>query len=81
MEVTLGTLDVKSRPTRYQKGPPLQLMCCAPFRLLSQDFGMRQWSTRDWRIRVEDQSCSWSRTLEDKNQEEDLFNIQTEVST
>ena len=28
-----------------------------------------------------DQSCSWSRTLEDKNQEEDLFNIQTEVST
>ena len=30
---------------------------------------------------MEDQSCSWSRTLEDKNQEEDLFNIQTEVST
>ena len=26
-------------------------------------------------------SCSQSRTLEDENQEEDLFDIQTEVST
>ena len=42
MEVTLGTLDVKSRPTRCQKGLWLQLMCCTPFRLLSQDFGMRK---------------------------------------
>ena len=40
-EVTLGTLDIKSRPTRCQKGLWLQLMCCAPFRLLSQDFRMR----------------------------------------
>ena len=38
-EVNLGTLDVKSGPTRCQKGLQLQLMCCAPFRLLSQDFG------------------------------------------
>ena len=39
MEVTLGTLDIKSGPTRCRKGLWLQLMCCAPFRLLSQDFG------------------------------------------
>ena len=38
-EVTLGTLDIKSRPMRCQKGLQLQLMCCAPFRFLSQDFG------------------------------------------
>ena len=81
MEVTLGTPDVKSRPMRCQKGLWLQLMCCTPFRLLSQDFGIRRQSTGDQRIRVEDQSCSQSRTLEDENQEEDLFNIQTEVST
>ena len=30
---------------------------------------------------MEDQSCSQSRTLEDENWEEDLFDIQTEVST
>ena len=39
-EVTPRTLDIKSRPTRYQRGLWLQLMCCAPFRLLSQYFGM-----------------------------------------
>ena len=39
-EVTPGTLDVKSRPMRCQKGLWLQLMCCAPFRLLFQDFRM-----------------------------------------
>ena len=38
LEVTPGTLDIKSRPMRCQKGLWLQLMCCAPFRLLSQDF-------------------------------------------
>ena len=80
-EVTLGTLDIKSGPMRCWKGLQLQPMCCTPFRLLSQDFRMRRWSTGDQRIRVEDQSCSQSRTLEDENQEGDLFNIQTEVST
>ena len=49
--------------------------------LLSQDFRMRRRSTRDRRIGVEDQSCSWSGTLEDKNWEEDLFDIWTEGST
>ena len=39
MEGTPGTPDVKSGPTRCRKGLRLQLMCCAPFRLLSQDFG------------------------------------------
>ena len=76
MEVTPGTLDIKSGPTRCQKGLQLLLICCAPFRLLSQDFGMR---------RMEDQSESWScsqsRTLGDENQGENLFDIQTEVST
>ena len=38
-EVTPETLDVKSGPTKCQKGLWLQLMCCAPFRLLSQDLG------------------------------------------
>ena len=52
VEVTLGTQDIKSRPTRYQKGLWLQLMCCTPFRLLSQDFGTRM--MEDWRS--EDQS-------------------------
>ena len=50
MEVTPGTPDIKSGPTRCQKGLWLQLMCCAPFRLLSQDFGMGK--TGDQRIRV-----------------------------
>ena len=67
MEVTLGTPDIKSGPMRCQKGLRLQLMYCTPFRLLSEDFGMRRWSTGDWRIRVEGWSCSWSRTLEDEN--------------
>ena len=52
MEVTPGTLDVKSGPTRHQKGLWLQLMCCTPFRLLLQDFGMRRMEV--WRS--EDQS-------------------------
>ena len=56
MEVTLGTLDVKSRPMRCQKGLQLQLMCCAPFRLLSQDFGMRRMEYQ----RLED----WNECLE-----------------
>ena len=62
MEVTPGTPDVKSRPTRYWKGLWLQLMCCAPFRLLSQDFGMRK--TEDQRLEdwSKGRSCSQSRT-------------------
>ena len=52
MEVTPGTLDVKSRPTRCRKGLWLQLMCCIPFRLLSQDFGTGRQEIRDWRIGV-----------------------------
>ena len=60
MEVTLGTLDVKSGPTRCWKGLQLQLMCCTPFRLLLKDFGMRRWSTGDQRIGV----GGWSRGLE-----------------
>ena len=77
MEVTPGTPDVKSKPTRCQKGLQLQLMCCTPFRLLSQDFRMRR--TEDQRS--EDWSCSQRRTLEDEDQGENLFNIQTEIST
>ena len=57
LEVTPGTPDIKSGPTRCWKGLQLQLMCCTPFRLLSQDFGMRR--MEDQR---EDWSCSWSRT-------------------
>ena len=52
MEGTLGTPDVKSGPTRYRKGLWLQLMCCAPFRLLSQDFGTGRSEIRDRKIRV-----------------------------
>ena len=59
MEVTPGTPDVKSGPMRCQKGLRFQLMCCAPFRLLSQDFGTKKteyrrseyWSIGVW-IRV-----------------------------
>ena len=67
MEVTLGTPDVKSRPMRCQKGLQLQLMCCTPFGLLSQDFGMRRMEDQrleDW---SKGQSCSQNRTLEDEN--------------
>ena len=39
-KVTPGTLDVKPGPTRCWKELWLQLMCCAPFRLLFQDFRM-----------------------------------------
>ena len=52
MEVTPGTPDVKSRPMRCQKGLRLQLMCCAPFRLLSQDFGMGRQEFGDQKIGV-----------------------------
>ena len=52
MEVTLGTLDIKSGPTRYWKELQLQLMCCTPFRLLSQDFRTRKMEDQ----RLEDQS-------------------------
>ena len=48
MEVTPGTLDIKSGPMRCRKGLWLQLMCCAPFRLLSQDFGTGKMG--DWRL-------------------------------
>ena len=81
IEGTPGTPDIKSGPMRCQKGLWLQLMCCTPFRLLSQDFRMRRMEDRrleDW---SEGQSCSQSRTLEDGNQGENLFNIQTEVPT
>ena len=56
MEVTPGTPDVKSGPTRYRKGLQLQLMCCAPFRLLSQDFGTKMMEDQ----RLEDWSKGWS---------------------
>ena len=77
-EVTPGTLDVKSGPTRYQKGLQLQPMCCAPFRLLSQDFRTRRQSTGDRRIRVKDQSCSWSRTLE--NNDKPINSVQVKAT-
>ena len=51
-EGTLGTLDIKSGPTRCWKGLWLQLMCCTPFRLLSQDFGMERSEIRDRKIGV-----------------------------
>ena len=51
-EGTLGIPDVKSGPTRCRKGLRLQLMCCAPFRLLSQDFGMGRSEIRDRKIGV-----------------------------
>ena len=52
MEGTPGTPDVKSGPTRCRKGLRLQLMCCAPFRLLSQDFGTGGSEIGDRKIRV-----------------------------
>ena len=60
-EVTLGTPDVKSRPMRYRKGLWLQLMCCTPFRLLSQDFGTRLTEYRRSEYQSKGQSCSQSR--------------------
>ena len=51
-EGTPGTPDIKSRPMRYWKGLRLQLMCCAPFRLLSQDFRTGRSETGDWKIGV-----------------------------
>ena len=51
IEGTLGTPDIKSGPMRCWKGLQLQLMCCAPLRLLSQDFRMRRmedWRSEDW---------------------------------
>ena len=51
MEVTPGTLDIKSGPRRCWKGLQLQLMCCAPVRLLSQDFRIRRLEfqrLKDW---------------------------------
>ena len=52
MEGTPGTLDVKSGPMRCWKGLRLQLMCCAPFRLLSQDFGTERSEIGDRKIGV-----------------------------
>ena len=52
MEGTPGTPDVKSGPTRCQKGLRLQLMCCTPFRLLSQDFGTGRSEIGDQKIGV-----------------------------
>ena len=66
VEVTPGTLDVKSGPTRCQKGLWLQLICCAPFRLLSQDFGMKMMGYWRSEYRSKGQSCSCSRTLENE---------------
>ena len=66
VEVTLGTLDVKSGPMRCHKGLWLQLMCCTPFRLLSQDFRMRMMEYQRSEYWSKGQSCSWSRTLEDE---------------
>ena len=51
-EGTLGTPDVKSGPTRCRKGLRLQLMCCTPFRLLSQDFRTGRLEIGDRKIRV-----------------------------
>ena len=51
-EGTLGTPDVKSGPTRCRKGLWLQLMCCAPFRLLSQDFGTERLEIGDRKVGV-----------------------------
>ena len=62
MEVTPGTPDVKSRPMRCWKGLQLQLMCCTPFRLLSQDFGMKRTEYQRLEDQRGDQSCSQSRT-------------------
>ena len=62
MEVTPGTLDVKSGPMRCWKGLQLQLMCCAPFRLLSQNFRMKRTEYQRSEDQRGDQSCSQSRT-------------------
>ena len=50
------TPDLKSGPTRFQKGlQPQLIMSCAPFRLVSQDFGMedngedQRCDSRSWR--------------------------------
>ena len=51
-EGTLGTPDVKSGPMRCRKGLRLQLMCCAPFRPLSQDFRMERLEIGDRKIGV-----------------------------
>ena len=51
-EGTPGTPDVKSGPKRCRKGLRLQLMCCAPFRLLSQDFGTERSEIGDRKIGV-----------------------------
>ena len=66
VEVTLGTLDIKSGPMRCWKGLWLQLMCCTSFRLLSQDFGTRMTEYQRSEYWNKGQSCSQSRTLEDK---------------
>ena len=62
MEVTPGTPDIKSGPTRCQKGLWLQLMCCAPFRLLSQDLRMGKMGDQRSEDQSKDWSCSQSRT-------------------
>ena len=49
-----------------------------PFQALVPGFQNRGWRLKDQR---KGQCCSWSRTLENESQEENLFNIQTEVST
>ena len=61
------TLDVKSGPTKIWKGlQPQLIMSCAPFRLMSQDFGMKSYG-EVWRYdsgsRRCGQSCSWSWTV------------------
>ena len=61
-EVTPGTPDVKSRPMRCRKGLWLQLVCCAPFRPLSQDFRTKKMEYQRLEYQSMDQSCSQSRT-------------------
>ena len=61
------TPDIKSRPTKIRKGlQPQLIMSCAPFRLVSQDFGTKIYGevrrcdsgSRRW-----SRSCSWSWTV------------------
>ena len=71
-EVPPRTPDVKSGPTRNHKGLRLQLMCCTPFRLLSQYFGTEVGGR--WKIGVD-----LGVGLGDRR--EYVFDIRTEVST
>ena len=52
MREIYGGNSGNSGPTRCRKGLRLQLMCCAPFRLLSQDFGTERLEIGDRKIGV-----------------------------